>query len=207
MSNSLQLNPDNLTIDAGIIITSIGIIIIDSINREYGKQLMEDKNNKIEKLESDKVKFSDKIKFYEKNLDDDLNSLIELFIQDYKYLIKDLDNQIETLKDEIKDEKNRLAKLDFLYLIGFILIIIGQVIIISDFIIQEFNTSKDLITILKQFGIYEAEALLLGGAIGTFIASTETITSTMENWRGITLGGVSSVIGIISLIELTDNES
>ena len=92
---------------------------------------------------------------------------------------------------------------------GFILIIIGQVIIISDFIIQEFNTSniKDLITILKQFGIYEAEALLLGGAIGTFIASTETITSTMENWRGITLGGVSSVIGIISLIELTDNES
>ena len=203
MSNSLQLNPDNLTIDAGIIITSIGIIIIDSINREYGKQLMEDKNNKIEKLESDKVKFSDKIKFYEKNLDDDLNSLIELVIQDDKYIIKDLEKQIETLKDE----KKRLAKLDFLYLIGFILIIIGQVIIISDFIIQEFNTSKDLITILKQFGIYEAEALLLGGAIGTFIASTETITSTMENWRGITLGGVSSVIGIISLIELTDNES
>ena len=205
MSNSLQLNPDNLTIDAGIIITSIGIIIIDSINREYGKQLMEDKNNKIKKLKSDKVKVIDKIKFFEKNIDSiiEIKLLINSIIQENKDLINDLKKQIETLKDE----KNRLAKLDFLYLIGFILIIIGQVIIISDFIIQEFNTSKDLITILKQFGIYEAEALLLGGAIGTFIASAETITATMENWRGITLGGVSSVIGIISLIELTDNES
>jgi methylthioribose-1-phosphate isomerase len=61
---------------------------------------------------------------------------------------------------------------------------------------------KDFINIVKQFSIYEAEAIFIGGAIGTFIASLETLSKHMENIRGITSGSVSSAIGILGLIEL-----
>jgi hypothetical protein len=207
MTDSLLLNPDNAIIDIGIIFTIIGITIMDGVNRDYGKQRNklydEDEKNIKENIKKDK----ELLEVLE-NIEDSLEHLYYLIrYNHFNSIIKNGIQQIIDMYDLEHIISTRQEILDWLFFIGYMIFLLGQIIIIIEFITQMFITSNDiqeLVTLLTQFGVYELESLLIGGVLGTLISSIETLFTRTKNFKGISFGTTSSSAGI-GLLYLLEN--